>query len=190
MEYDVSYRIAVVGHEASGANTFIATYVVPDYGSEEMDFSIRYVTSDNGTRLKLKLWEPRLVGDQLRSPMMYFGNTSAIVFVYDICKTSTFDCIPSLVEKILEVTERFTAPRSLLFLAGIKSAGDREERGVSFDRASIIADRYGMRYFEIDLSTCSDELISKIFYTILNDIIEEYTTSSGSSMHTVEAAKN
>ena len=126
-----------------------------------MDFSIHLVKWTSGKFLKFKILNPRVAGDQLRTPLMYFVGIASVIFVFNADDRSTFDCLSSLIKTIQQITDRFkSTPPCCFYLIGIRDdSSDPVKREVTNDIAYILADDYGLRYFSVDLSDAADEVI-------------------------------
>jgi len=155
-----------------------------------VDFREKRVTID-GEEMKLQLWDTA-GQERFRQSMVphYYRNVSAVVFVYDITRRSTFESIP----KWFEECERYATDRTIpRILVGNKS-DDEENREVANYEAQRLADTHGMPLFET--SAMEDERtdhIDGIFMTLAHRLKASKplstTTTSVSPNSTSEASE-
>lgn len=145
----ISCRIAILGHEYGKREVFVRTCFKPQYTSNDMDFSISYMNL-NDMALKVKLWQPYVFQDQIRACTSYFANISGLILVYDLNNACTFDSVPSIFNHTMSLVKHNLLQKSPFYcLIGFSDNDIVSSREVSYDRARLLADQYGMLYFEI-----------------------------------------
>ena len=77
----------------------------------------------------------------------YYRNVSAVVFVFDITRRSTFESIP----KWFEECERYATDRTIPRILVGNKCDDEENREVANYEAQRLADTHGMPLFEVRL---------------------------------------
>lgn len=168
-----SCRIAILGHEYSKRDEFVRRCLKPSYISNDMDFSVCYIklnNTRNNIALKVKLWQPYVSLDQIRARSSYFANLGGLILVFDVDNACTFDSIPSMYSHAVSLIEHSPPNNSLscntsripfYYLIGFNCTDPSTDvvssREVSYDRARLVADKYGMQYFEITSTLMHDQ---------------------------------
>lgn len=143
------YKVVFVGDQASGKTSLVRRYmynnfeesVVPTIG---MDFQSKNVTLDSGRSLRLQLWDTA-GQERFRSLIpSYMRDASAAVVVFDLTARPSFEAVKTWVEYIRN--ER--GDECVTTLVGNK-VDLTEERAVSTEDGSALAQELGIKYFEV-----------------------------------------
>ncbi|XP_014239657.1 ras-related protein Rab-39A isoform X2 [Cimex lectularius] len=117
-----------------------------------VDFFARLVEVNNGTRIKLQLWDTA-GQEKFRSiTKSYYRNSVGALLVYDICNRSSFESIPLW---MMEAKRHIDPHEPVFALVGCKldlvKAGI--EREVSEEEAQRFAQKHGIFYVETSAKT-------------------------------------
>lgn len=106
---------------------------------------------------------------------MYYRGALAAIFVFDICTHSTFDCLPSWMEKLDE-----TGPKGIIHVIVGNKSDLKDKRQVSREEAERFSSSNGALYIEASArDNVNVDLIFQEIAKILDK--EKFQTSTGTS---------
>lgn len=132
-----------------------------------VDFRERTVDLD-GEEIKLQLWDTA-GQERFRKSMVqhYYRNVHAVVFVYDVTKTTSFDSLPHWVEECNSHHLTMDIPR---ILVGNK-CDCKDKVAVSTNMAQKFADLHNMPLFETSAKDDSEaDHVEAIFMTLAHKL--------------------
>jgi len=132
-----------------------------------VDFRERTVDVD-GEQIKLQLWDTA-GQERFRKSMVqhYYRNVHAVVFVYDVTRTSSFESLPHWVEECNRHNLTMAIPR---IMVGNK-CDCRERVAVSTNMAQRFADLHNMPLFETSAKDDSEsDHVEAIFLTLAHKL--------------------
>ena len=170
---DALYRITTIGEDSVGKTWLLRTladelkpgFIVPP--TIGVDFYVKTVTIPNKRRIKLQLWDTSGQERFRTITFSYFRKRPGFLVVFDSTRKKTFDLAISYWLK--KVEEHSTIPNPVIYLVGTK-CDLKNEREVSQERAQIVADDLGLKYFEV--SSYFRYNVDLVFQTIAEDIDE------------------
>ena len=170
---DALYRVTTIGEDSVGKTWLLRTFVdelQPGYivpATIGIDFCIKTVTISNKRRIKLQLWDTSGHERFRTITFAYFRRRPGFLVVFDSTRKKTFDLAINYWLKKIE--EHCTIPNPVIYLVGTKCEME-DEREVSQERAQIVADELGLKYFEV--SSYLRYNVDLVFQTLAQDMDE------------------
>ncbi|KAL3623357.1 Ras-related protein RABC2a [Castilleja foliolosa] len=166
--YDLSFKILLIGDSAVGKSSLLVTFIsnavddlAPTIG---VDFKIKMLTV-RGKRLKLTIWDTAGQERFRTLTSSYYRGAQGIFLVYDVTRRATFTNLSDVWAKELELYSSNHV--CIKILVGNKV--DREsERVVSREEGMALAEELGCLFLESSAKTrenveqCFEELALKI----------------------------
>ena len=183
--HNAIYSINLLGETTVGKTYLLLTYMneigpgnslPPTIGTELRTINIAL---SNERRIKLQIWDTAGI-TRFRSmiPLVYYKNRHGFLLTFDITKERSL--YYALNQWLKDLTEnhrsdpRNVIPNPVIYLVGTKCDLE-EEREVSQERARIVADELGLRYFEV--SSYLRYNVDLVFHTIAEDMDEVASTN-------------
>ena len=125
-------------------------------------------TTSNGSEMSFAVCDsPGHEKFETLTTKAYFGNVSGFLLVFDITDEVTFQ--QYTMNKWYKYINTLGRDNVCVILVGTKCDME-EKRQVSRDRAQVVADDYGLRYFEV--SSVTRHNVDLVFQTLANDVLE------------------
>lgn len=145
-----SFKVITVGPPAVGKTCLIMKGVNPDFTLPPtymctlgVDFKVK-TAMHQGSVVKLHIWDTAGQERFLHINRMYYRDSDAVIFVFDLADRSTFDRLDFFWQDFKEY-ENADRP-AVKLVVGNKS--DRKEREVTRQQAEAFATRLGVNYME------------------------------------------
>ena len=170
---DALYRVTTIGEDSVGKTWLLRTFVDnirPGYtipATVGVDFRIKTVTISNKRRIKLELWDTSGHERFRTITFGYFRRRPGFLVVFDSTRKNTFDLAINYWLKKIE--GHCIIPNPVIYLVSTK-CDLKDEREVSQERAQIVADELGLRYFEV--SSYFTYNVDLVFQTLAEDMDE------------------
>lgn len=157
------YNITVVGDNSIVSDQRVQTlinqfcYRKP---TSSVEWAVKILDTEGNPRCRINLWNITRRYDRA-TQLLYYAKSDGIIVAFSVASDTEFQQIPNLIDEIDEVD----LDKELTLVGYIHDSGDRV---VSEERARILADYYGMRYFEVYGNT------GKGMETALRHFIHDY----------------
>ncbi|KAI9557392.1 hypothetical protein GHT06_017220 [Daphnia sinensis] len=166
------FKIIVVGNSAVGKTCLTYRFCEGRFpGRTEATIGVDFrerVLSVDGEQLKLQLWDTA-GQERFRRSMVhhYYRNVNAVVFVYDVTNSHSFESLSSWIEECNDHQLTTKIPR---ILVGNK-CDCRETQVVNTNRAQMFADMHNMPLFETSAKDDSQaNHVESIFMTLAHKL--------------------
>jgi len=170
-----TFKIIVIGDTGVGKTCLTYRFCsgkfpsTPTDATIGVDFREKLITLDNNEQVRLQLWDTA-GQERFRRSMVahYYRNVSAVVFVYDVTRKSTFDALAHWIDEC--VNHNLQSDNVPMLIVGNK-CDSNEPTAVSTNDAQKFADNHNMPLFET--SAKDDEKcdhVEAIFLTLAHKI--------------------
>ncbi|XP_047330860.1 ras-related protein RABC2a-like [Impatiens glandulifera] len=178
--YDLSFKILLIGDSAVGKSSLLVSFVsssienlAPTIG---VDFKIKHLNV-GGKKLKLTIWDTAGQERFRTLTSSYYRGAHGIIMVYDVTRRETFTNLSDIWAK--EVDLYSNNHNTIKMLVGNKV--DREsERAVSKEEGMALANEHGCLFLECSAKTREnvEEVFEKLALKIMEDpkLLEEGST--------------
>lgn len=166
-EYDVIYKVLLIGESGVGKTAMIQRYKNPDLKLPNylptigIDFRLVDLVVD-GLKVRVQLWDT--VGQERYRTMTtnFFRGANGILLLYDVTDPESFTLVANwiiqLKEKDLDEEE--------VFIIGNKI--DLADRCISYKEGKNFAASYGFKYYETSAKT--GENVDEVIQNLVNNI--------------------
>lgn len=165
--YDFLIKLLMIGDSGVGKSCLLLRFSDDSFTTSfittiGIDFKIKTIELD-GKRIKLQIWDTAGQERFRTITTAYYRGAMGILLVYDITDEQSFLNIRNWIRNI----EQHAADTVNKILIGNKSDMD-VDRLVESDRAQLLADEYGIKFFET--SAKNDLNVKEAFTSIAKDI--------------------
>ncbi|KAL4447022.1 hypothetical protein ABPG74_013874 [Tetrahymena malaccensis] len=170
-DYDYAFKIAITGSSSVGKSSLMMRFtddvfnvtLIPTIG---VDFKIRSFTVDNKI-VKLNIWDT--AGQERFDAIIkaYYKGIHACIIVFDLTDRQTFQDVYKWFDKCKQSAKNEVKQ----ILVGNK-ADLTEQRAVSYEEASNLAQELDMEY--IETSAKSKQNVDQCFLQLTQDLIQQY----------------
>ena len=172
-EYDLLYKIILVGDASSGKSSFLLQYTHEDYNKNFLttigfEFGSKVLQMEDGKKVKLHIWDT--VGQENFKSILksYYKGSNGVILMYSINEKESFNHLTTWVEEINK--QYIENKRPPIFLVGNKM--EEKERMVTEVEGEAFAIKYGLMFSECNTKT--GENINYIFDKLVKTIKGEY----------------
>ena len=167
MSKGLPYKVLILGDSTVGKTCFLVRYVDDSFDdstllSVGMDYRLKNVKTEDGTKVKLQIWDT-CGQERYRSiSKNYYKGANAIILVFSLIDKKSFDSVENWINQIKE-----EASESILIILVGNKSDLIEKRVISYEEAEKLAKEFNINYFECSAKT--GENINVAF----NDLIEQ-----------------
>ena len=167
MSKGLPYKVLILGDSTVGKTCFLVRYVDDSFDdstllSVGMDYRLKNVKTEDGTKVKLQIWDT-CGQERYRSiSKNYYKGANAIILVFSLIDKKSFDSVENWINQIKE-----EASESILIILVGNNSDLIEKRVISYEEAEKLAKEFNINYFECSAKT--GENINVAF----NDLIEQ-----------------
>lgn len=171
-DYKFLFKVVLIGNAGVGKTCLVRRFTQgvfpPGQGATiGVDFMIKTVVVDN-EKIKLQIWDTA-GQERFRSiTQSYYRSAHALILVYDISSSTTFDCLPDWLREIQE----YANSKVLKILVGNKT--DRDDREIPTAIGEEFAKQQGMYFLETSAKEADN--VERLFYEIAAELIEQART--------------
>lgn len=165
--YDVLYKVLVIGESSVGKTALINKYQNPDKPLPNLlsTIGIDYRSVDiiiDGLRVRVQLWDT--VGQERYRTMTknFFRGAKGVLLLFDVTNRDTF----IRVENWINSLKQNDLDREEIFLIGNK-IDLKSRREIEYDEGRLLAASFGMKYFETSAMT-GENVIATIEQLVYN----------------------
>ncbi|XP_029208131.1 uncharacterized protein [Acropora muricata] len=154
-DYDISYKVLVIGESAVGKTSLIKSYSKPDetftpslmptYG---IDF-VNIITRVDGVSVRMQIWDTAGQERFRTLTSMHFRGTKGILLVYDITNARSFDQL----NYWLKAMKKHSLMLEEVILVANKCDLDEHKWEVEMHRGREFARQLGFKFFETSAKT-------------------------------------
>jgi len=178
-EYDMSFKVLVLGESGVGKSCIVRRYVHNTYDDDSIptvgtDFARKLVKTPDGFRVNLMVWDTA-GQERFRSlTTSFYRGVHAFFVVYDVSDPQSFRTIEYWLEQI---KVNATLPDALRILVAnkidLRDSSDPDSGRVFVSRAEGMqfAREHGMLFFECSALTCVG--VQQAFEEVVCKILEE-----------------
>ena len=163
LEYDYLLKYVLVGDYGTGKTNiwrFLSPNTKPTIG---VDFTTKTIKIRNKI-YRIQIWDTAGYERYKAITSAYFKGASCIIIVYNIAKRDTFSHIPDYIEEC-----KLLCPKTVtIVLVGNNIHEEENKREVTFDEGKLLAEKYGLQFFEVDSLTGQN--INELFYSATDNI--------------------
>ncbi|XP_072986749.1 ras-related protein RABE1c-like [Typha latifolia] len=187
-DYDYLIKLLLIGDSGVGKSCLLLrfsddTFTTSFITTIGIDFKIRTVDLD-GKRVKLQIWDTAGQERFRTITTAYYRGAMGILLVYDVTDESSFNNIRNWIRNI----EQHASDNVNKILVGNKADMDESKRAVPTSRGQMLADEYGIKFFETSAKTNLN--VEQVFFTIARDIKQRLTESdSKTEPQTIKISK-
>ena len=128
-----------------------------------VDFTTKTIKIRNKI-YRIQIWDTAGYERYKAITSAYFKGASCIIIVYNIAKRDTFSHIPDYIEEC-----KLLCPKTVtIVLVGNNIHEEENEREVTFDEGKLLAEKYGIQFFEVD--SLNGQNINELFYSATDNI--------------------
>ena len=167
-------KVVILGERAVGKTSIAYRYLEDKFSDAHIvtlgvNFVQPEVKLDNGTTVKINLWDT--AGEErFRSMLpMYYKSSKAAIFTYDVGNALSFQNIEDWVS---ELNDHVNADDIILYLVGNKKDLPPEQRKVSTEEGQKTAERLGMRFMEVSAKT--GDGVPELFKTVAEEFVKKF----------------
>ncbi|XP_028402351.1 ras-related protein Rab-13-like [Dendronephthya gigantea] len=168
-DYDITYKVLVIGESSVGKTCLIQRYSRPD---EKL--AMAYVTTigidfvnsvkivDN-VRIRLQIWDTAGQERFRTFTKLHFRGTKGLILMYDLTNLETFEKLTNWLKDI----KTYELDKEQLIVVGNKSDLE-QERQVSKERGEKLAYEFGFKFFETSAKDGTN--IQEVFDELTTDM--------------------
>ena len=165
---DLQCKVVLLGSAKVGKSSLIRRYITPSdskpNSSENVDFISKTVKWKEN-KVKLQIWDTVGLDNYRATTASYFRGADAIILVYDVTKSSTFDDLKVWMDKMSSVA----SPQSLIYIIGNK-CDLMVERVISSTTAAAATESLGAHAY-LETSATEDVNVTELFERIISDLV-------------------
>lgn len=161
MNYDLMYKVVIIGNSGVGKTSIVNKKIRNMYSpmySATIGVEYDCILLDS---IKLQIWDTTGIEKYASICKSYLGNSTIIMYVFDISNRKTFLDLPKWID------DTYKKDRPAIIVGNKCDL----KRNVTFEEATLFADKYDMDYIEV--SAKNNTNIAELF-TNMVDIIQEY----------------
>ncbi|XP_078360338.1 ras-related protein Rab-13-like [Oculina patagonica] len=169
-DYDISYKVLLIGESAVGKTSLIRCYSKPDqsftstllptYG---IDFA-NVITIVDGVRVRLQIWDTAGQERFRTLTSMHFRGTKGILLVYDITNARSFDQLQYWVKAMNEYQLMYEE----VVLVGNKCDFEEKSWEVDTHTGEEFARQLGLKFYQTSAKT--KENVQEVFQEIAKNM--------------------
>ena len=167
MSKGLPYKVLILGDSTVGKTCFLVRYVDDSFDdstllSVGMDYRLKNVKTEDGTKVKLQIWDT-CGQERYRSiSKNYYKGANAIILVFSLIDKKSFESVENWINQIKE-----EASESILIILVGNKSDLIEKRVISYEEAEKLAKEFNINYFECSAKT------GKNINVAFNDLIEQ-----------------
>ncbi|KAH7691687.1 Small GTPase superfamily ARF/SAR type protein [Dioscorea alata] len=174
-DYDHLIKLLLIGDSGVGKSCLLLrfsddTFTTSFITTIGIDFKIRNIELD-GKRIKLQIWDTAGQERFRTITTAYYRGAMGILLVYDVTDESSFNNIRNWIRNI----EQHASDNVNKILVGNKADMDESKRAVPTSRGQMLADEYGIKFFETSAKTNYN--VEQVFFSIARDIKQRLVES-------------
>ncbi|XP_008779100.1 ras-related protein RABE1c-like isoform X1 [Phoenix dactylifera] len=187
-DYDYLIKLLLIGDSGVGKSCLLLRFTDDSFTTSfittiGIDFKIRTIELD-GKRIKLQIWDTAGQERFRTITTAYYRGAMGILLVYDVTDESSFNNIRNWIRQI----EQHASDNVNKILVGNKADMDENKRAVSTSQGQMLADEYGIKFFETSAKTNFN--VEQVFFSIARDIKQRLAESdSKSEPQTIKISK-
>ena len=175
MNYEYIFKYIIIGDSGVGKSCLLLQFLEGSFKANHeatigVEFGTKIITTDNGTNVKLQVWDTAGQDAFKSITRSYYRNAAGALVVYDITNKQSF----INVKKWLEEAQVNGNKEMVLALVGNKS--DLEsKRQVSQQEGLDFANKNGLIFIETSAVSASN--VSQVFMNVASQIIRKINSS-------------
>lgn len=167
MQYDVLYKIIIIGDSNVGKSNILSRFVRDDFETKTtatigVEFATRTLTLDDKI-IKIQLWDTAGQERYRAVTSAYYRGATGVIMVYDLTQRVTFDHLQKWYQEVLDNTHE---PVEVL-LVGNK-ADLNHLREVSTQEAQTLARKQNFHFIETSAFTGSG--VTDAFHLLISNL--------------------
>lgn len=169
-DYDVSYKVLLIGESAVGKTSLIRCYSKPNesFSSTLMptfgiDF-VTVVTIVDGVRVRLQIWDTAGQERFRTLTSMHFRGTKGLLLVYDITNAGSFDQL----QYWINTMNKHDLMYEEVILVGNKCDYEKESWEVDTRTGEEFARQFGLKFYQTSAKT--KENVQEVFQELAKNI--------------------
>lgn len=169
-DYDVTYKILIIGESAVGKTSLIKCYSKPNESFRAallptigIDF-VTVVTNVDGVHVRLQIWDTAGQERFRTLTSMHFRGTKGILLVYDITNAHSFDQL----QYWIKTMNKHNLMYEEVILVGNKCDYDRKSWEVDTQTGKELARQFGLKFFETSAKTQKN--VQEVFQELAKNV--------------------
>ena len=166
-EYDLKFKIMILGESMVGKTSLINRYTLDVFGGKYLctvgiDFQKKIIEM-NGKKILLQIWDTAGQERFRNINKSYFQQSNAFILAYDMTNTDSFDQISYWIKEVCEKSD--DRIKSILVATKVDLEDNRE---VSTEDGEKLAKEHNLEFFEtsakdnINIKEAFENLVSQI----------------------------
>ena len=166
-EYDLKFKIMILGESMVGKTSLINRYTLDVFGGKYLctvgiDFQKKIIEM-NGKKILLQIWDTAGQERYRNINKSYFQQSNAFILAYDMTNTDSFDQISYWIKEVCEKSD--DRIKSILVATKVDLEDNRE---VSTEDGEKLAKEHNLEFFEtsakdnININEAFENLVSQI----------------------------
>merc|ERR1712032_1503522 len=171
-KYDHLFKLLIIGESGVGKTCLLLRFTDDSFTANHLttigiDFKIKIIDQEQ-KRIKLQIWDTAGQERFRTITKTYYKGAHGIILTFDVTDESSFKNIKNWVKQI----EQNAQNNVCKVLVGNKC--DREDRKVTFEEGSKLAEEFNMKYFETSAKTNLN--VNETFSFLTKDILSNTET--------------
>ena len=162
-KYDYLFKLLILGESGVGKTCLLLRYTDDFFTANHLttvgiDFKVRVVVLENKI-IKLQIWDTAGQERFRNISRIYYKGAQGIILTYDITDQSSFRNVRNWIKQVEE-----NAPTNVCkVLVGNKC--DKSDRVVTEEEGKMLANDFGMRFFETSAKT--NQNVNEVFQFLI-----------------------
>ena len=170
LNFDYLLKFTLIGDADTGKSNIIMRFYHGQFKPESQltigcEFGAKNIEINNKI-YRIQIWDTAGQENFRSITRAYYKNSTCAIFVYNITNRDSFDNIPDWIEDCKK-----QSPKTITMILVGNFAELDDKRVVSYDEGQSLADKYGIKFYEVSFITGQN--IDELFYNTTYDIAKK-----------------